>query len=48
MVMPNLALPLIAVSQAQKHVPVNEALPIRFLMADVAMTRCRAIWVMAP
>ncbi len=25
---PNLALPLIAVSQAQKHVPVNEALQI--------------------
>jgi hypothetical protein len=25
---PNLALPLIAASQAQKHVPVNEALQI--------------------
>ena len=45
---PNLALPLIAASQAQKHVPVNEALPIRFSMADPAMTRCRAMWVMTP
>jgi hypothetical protein len=45
---PNLALSLIAASQAQKPVPVNEALPIRYSMADAAMTRCLAIWVMAP
>jgi hypothetical protein len=45
---PNLAVLLIATSEAQKHVPVNEALPIRFSMADPAMTRCRAMWVMTP
>ena len=48
MFMPSLALPLIAASQAQKHVPVNEALPIRFSMVDPAMTRCRAMWVVTP